>query len=97
VFDNGVDGMPSVEDIINDQQAVFLTTVFDEVVHAMNANVARSPVDARIGRRSYRYVVSLDAVIGEQFLHCNAHWSAAAPDSNDNRRPKTVPDYIGPK
>jgi hypothetical protein len=45
VPDNGVDGMTSVEDVIDDKQAVSLTTIFDKLVHAMNTNVVGSPIN----------------------------------------------------
>lgn len=78
LIDDGGDRIAGVEDIIDDQYAIIMTYLFDNVVEAVYGNGA-ALVHTDIRRGADGNVIGFDAAIAENLLHRHSDGRSASP------------------
>jgi len=93
VLDHRLNCMSGVEYVVHDQQAVFVSDPFNQVVHTVNTNGTSAVIDtAAVRRGPDGNVIGIDAEIGKQLLNRNSYWRTTTPDGDDGTGPESALD-----
>ena len=96
VLDDRLQGLTRVENIIDEQQAVFIATVFDQVAQAVDSDLFFLSVNfAGVVAGSDGDVIRLDAEVLQEILNRDSHGYAASPQGDNKTGPETALDYLG--
>jgi len=83
LFNNRDNRVAGIEDIIDDEYAIVVADLLDDVVEAMYSD-RTALINAHIGRSPDSDVVRLDAAIGENLLHGHSHRCTTSPNGDDH-------------
>ena len=85
---NSLNRAATVEDIIHDQQAVFMGDVLHQIIQTIHSHRARLLIDTFVRGCADSNVVGLNTVVTQKLLYRDADGYTTAPDSNHKSRPE---------